>query len=63
MLCEKMESLIDNKLIKQKNVENEEVLYFPAVSKMEYKQLLKIALSEITTSESDREKIQVLINK
>ena len=61
-LHRRIESLIDNKLIKQKNAEKEEMLFFPALSETEYEQLLERILSDISTSESDRKKVQILIS-
>ena len=60
-LKEKIELLIDNKLIKQKDIEKKEMLFFPAVSKIEYERLLKITLSENSIDESVRKKIQKII--
>jgi len=37
----RMNNLIDNKLVKQKNLEDQELQFFPAISKSEYEKLLQ----------------------
>ena len=56
-------NLIDNKLIKQKNVEDKEMLFFPAISKSEYKQILQRILADTLISKSNKKKIQMMTGK
>ena len=50
----KMDNLIDNKLIKQKNLEDKELQFFPAISKIEYDKLLKQINADTNATEKHK---------
>jgi len=56
-------NLIDNKLIKQKNVEDKEMLFFPAISISEYEQILQRVLADTLISKSNKMKIKMMTGK
>lgn len=62
MLEEGINLLIDNKLIKQKIIENDETQYFPALTEGEYMQLIETALDDTTIAVEDRKKLIHLLN-
>jgi len=59
----KINNLIDNKLVKQKNLEDQELQFFPAIKKSEYKQLLQQVSADTSVNESVRTRIQAIIKK
>jgi len=59
----RMNNLIDNKLVKQKNLEDQELQYFPAISKSEYDKLFQQINTDSTIIEKSKIKIQTTINK
>ena len=59
----KTNNLIDNKLVKQKNLEDQELQFFPAIKKSEYKQLLQQVSADTSVNEPVRTRIQAIIIK
>lgn len=61
VLLKNIEILIENKLVKQKNVEDAELLYFPSISKTEFDQYLKKLSTDSTITRTNRDKIKKII--
>lgn len=53
--------LIDNKLLKQKKIQDREMQFFPAISKPEYKELLQQASGDTSISEQGKNKIKLIL--
>ena len=62
-LNHKMNNLIDNKLVKQKNLEDQELQFFPAISKSDYEKLLQQINTDTTTVKKIKIENQTIKNK
>jgi predicted transcriptional regulator len=59
----KITNLIENKLIKQKNLKDQELQLFPAITKFDYKQLLQQVSADTSLNQSEKTKIQAIISR
>lgn len=60
-LKQKLTILIDNKLVKQKNLKDQEMQYFPAITKSEYEQILQQVSADTTLDKLLNVKIQLIL--
>ncbi len=61
ILENKINILVDNKLVKQKLIENDETLYFPAITNQKYIEIVEEGLPYSSMTETDKNKLKNLL--